>query len=397
MDSVISFVRRIVPPTSTNFFVPSTWVYDGASVDLDFVNNRYWGSPNFGVVTDFLSISRASVGYSPNEAGALTLFGNDTLRITDLGLLIEDTATNVALWNRDLTNVVWTPTNITAVKDQTGPDGVANSASSIVATAGNGTILQSITLASSKRAQSAYVKRITGSGTINMTMDNGATWTAISVTSNWAVATIPDQTLANPTVGFQIVTSGDKIAVDFVQNENGNGSVTAGENSSTSQIEVTTTPAARAAEVITAIGLLNTNISASTGSLLASVRQKFHLFGLSNQALISDAVNSNLILSITGDGSDTNLYSYQNGTNLAFSLGGSFTLRGGAKVAHSRDGSGRSVVGSGGTVASDAQDFGLPSAQLGKTSFYPFWGYFRRLTGYPVRLSNGQMVVLVNQ
>ena len=37
--------------------------------------------------------------------------------------------------------------------------------------------------------QSAYVKRLTGTGTINMTMDNGSTWTAIPVTIiDWTVA-----------------------------------------------------------------------------------------------------------------------------------------------------------------------------------------------------------------
>lgn len=138
-------------------------------------------------------------------------------------LLLEAARTNVALWNRDLTNAAWTKTNVTAAKDQTGIDGVASSASKIMATAGNGTCLQAVTLASSARYQSVYVKRVTGSGTINMTMDNGATWTAITVTSTaaWTRVYIPTQTLANPTVGFRIVTNGDAIAVDFVQNEDG--------------------------------------------------------------------------------------------------------------------------------------------------------------------------------
>lgn len=129
--------------------------------------------------------------------------------------------TNVVLHNRDLTNAAWVKTNVTAAKDQTGVDGVASSASKITATAANGTCLQAITLASSARFQSAYVKRVTGSGTINMTLDNGATWTVITVTAAWTRVTVPTQTLADPTVGFRIVTSGDAIAVDYVQNENG--------------------------------------------------------------------------------------------------------------------------------------------------------------------------------
>lgn len=163
-----------------------------------------------------------------NSSGLLVAAGATELRrdfdprlLGVCGYLREGAKTNVVLWNRDLTNVAWTKSNATAVKDQTGIDGVANSASSLEATAGNGTALQAITLASSARFQSVYAKRLTGTGTIEMTMDNGSTWTAIILTAAWTKLSIPTQTLANPTVGFRIVTSGDKIAIDFVQNENG--------------------------------------------------------------------------------------------------------------------------------------------------------------------------------
>lgn len=137
------------------------------------------------------------------------------------GGLLERARTNPVLHSRDLTNAAWVKTNVTPLKDQAGIDGAASSASRITATAANGTCLQAVTLASSDRFQSAYVKRLVGSGTIQMTMDNGATWTTVTTTTSWTRVVIPVQTLANPTVGFRIVTSGDSIAVDFVQNENG--------------------------------------------------------------------------------------------------------------------------------------------------------------------------------
>lgn len=138
-------------------------------------------------------------------------------------LFLEGPATNVALWNRDLTNAAWTKTNITAVKNQTGADGVATSATALTATAGNGTCTQAVTLASSSRAMSAYVFRGAGTGPIQMTTDGGGTWTAITPgpTSSYARVYIPAQTLANPNFGFRIVTNGDSIAVDYVQNETG--------------------------------------------------------------------------------------------------------------------------------------------------------------------------------
>jgi len=137
------------------------------------------------------------------------------------GVLIEEARTNLALYSNDLTNAAWTKTNSTAALTATGPDGVANSASTLTATAGNGTVLQAITSASAARITSAYVKRRTGTGTVEMTQDNGTTWAAVTVTAAWARVNIAAATLTNPTVGFRIVTSGDAIDVALVDHEVG--------------------------------------------------------------------------------------------------------------------------------------------------------------------------------
>ena len=176
------------------------------------------------------------------------------------GLLIEEARTWVALWNRDLTNAVWVKTSITAVKNQTGIDGVANSASSITATSANGTILQNITLASSQRLQSAYVKRIAGSGAVSMTTDGGATWTTITVTGSWAQQTIPAQTLANPSAGFKLATSGDAIAVDFVGNELG--------AFVTSALQTGASSVTRAPDVVQFTGAALSALQGSAGSVI---------------------------------------------------------------------------------------------------------------------------------
>ncbi len=217
MDASIDIVRRIVPATETEFRVADgpNWAQD-SSLAIDFTTSLY-----YRVQPSQIICSRSTIGYADDLSGTWTQFAANTSRITNKGILVEESRTNVVLWCRDLTQAgSWTPTNITPLLNQTGIDGSANSASSITATAGNGTILQTTTIASSARWQSAFVKRLIGSGTINMTMDNGVTWTAISPTAAWQQLSIPTQTLANPQVGFQIVTNGDSIAVDFVQNEN---------------------------------------------------------------------------------------------------------------------------------------------------------------------------------
>jgi len=141
-----------------------------------------------------------------------------------LGWLIEGSRTNVVLYSRDLTNAAWVKTNCTAALSQTGIDGAASSASLLTATADTATCLQAITLASSTRFQTAYLKRVTGTGVVSMTMDGGSTWTNITSqlsSTAWTRVSIPSQTLSSLSVGFKLATNGDAIAIDGVQNETG--------------------------------------------------------------------------------------------------------------------------------------------------------------------------------
>jgi hypothetical protein len=136
-------------------------------------------------------------------------------------LLIEPAATNLALHSRDLANVVWVKVNTTAAKTAIGADGVASGATTLTASAANGTVLQTIVSASSARIFSAYVRRRTGTGTVEMTQNNGTTWTPITLTDSFQRFVAPTGTITNPIIGFRIVTSGDAIDVDFTQQEVG--------------------------------------------------------------------------------------------------------------------------------------------------------------------------------
>jgi hypothetical protein len=243
------------------------------SLDFKFAINGSFLDASSGS-SSLVTFTRASTANYFNSSGLLVSAAVDAARfdynpstLAARGLLLEESRANVVLWNRDLTNAAWTSTNVTAAKTQTGIDGVANSASSITATAGNGTCLQAITLASSARFQTAWVKRLVGAGVVNMTTDNGSTWTAVTVTAGWTRVSIPTQTLANPTVGFRIVTSGDSIAVDFVQNENG--------TFATSEIDTTTVAVTRSIDSAVMTG---TNFSdwynTSTGTFVTDYTPK---------------------------------------------------------------------------------------------------------------------------
>jgi hypothetical protein len=120
--------------------------------------------------------------------------------------------------------------------------------------------LQAITSASASRVFSAVVRRRTGTGVVEITQDNGSTWTAITLTTSFQRFTTPNQTLTNPTVGFRIVTSGDEIDVDFCQAETG--------SVATSPIVTTAGTASRVADVVSLTGA-SSLIGQTEGTLYA--------------------------------------------------------------------------------------------------------------------------------
>lgn len=191
--------------------------------DIDFVagtakgtTQPYGNNNNDGRA--FRDPNNVTAAFVPAASGLLVATASAGLRRSDRGhWQYPSSGTSVCLQSRDMTQAVWTKTNITAAKNQTGMDGVANAASSITATAANGTITQSVTLASSSMVFSVDVKRLVGSGTLEATVDGGTTWTVLTgITSSYSQKFIFQAAVTNPVFGFRIATSGDSFAVDFV-------------------------------------------------------------------------------------------------------------------------------------------------------------------------------------
>lgn len=76
--------------------------FPGSSVDLNFATGNYYGS-------SALTTVRASSGYANDASGNWTLFGNNIPRITNLGLLVEESRINAIRNNSMQGAIVGTP------------------------------------------------------------------------------------------------------------------------------------------------------------------------------------------------------------------------------------------------------------------------------------------------
>lgn len=68
------------------------WTYP--NLMLDFAGNIGFIGSNSGLASSFLTTTRASVGYSDDSSGVWSSFANNVPRITDKGLLIEESRSN---------------------------------------------------------------------------------------------------------------------------------------------------------------------------------------------------------------------------------------------------------------------------------------------------------------
>ena len=171
-----------------------------------------------GTVISVASGEARFQGSTRNAENDWTTTGNSD------GILIEEQRTNTCTYSEDLSNAAWVASNVTKSSDGvTLPDGTAGTAETLTASAGNGTLLNTITLASAANTYSVYLQRKTGTGNIDITLDNGATWTtkALSGAGTWDRVNVTGAAAANPIVGVRIVTSADAIQMTMNQCETG--------------------------------------------------------------------------------------------------------------------------------------------------------------------------------
>ena len=192
----------------------SMFVFDYAGVLQEVANNVY---PIYG--------GRLSGGiwYNTEVDGATPLENI-------IGMASWPTTTNAigSAQYRDFTHADWNVTNgsITAgtvvLIDGTSVD----DENTFTASAGNATIiLDPYTSASGVHAGGCFIKRKTGTGDIEVTIDGGSTWvdvtTQVDSDSGWHLAQTTLPTVTDPEFGVRLVTDTDAVYLDWGQLDDG--------------------------------------------------------------------------------------------------------------------------------------------------------------------------------
>lgn len=263
------------------------------------------------------------------------------------GYLAELAATQLALLPRDMTNAAWVKgATITVAQTGTGIDGVANSCTRVTAGAveATNTVLQTLTAAASSRTYSAWIKRVTGTGTVAITQD-GVSYTDITSQLNTTtfVQVQLNASQLNASFGIRMTTSTDVILVDCNQFEAGT-------------YATTPIPAAgtRNADVLTYAA--SVNLSASSGTSYAEIASTWPSgSGPGVPVVLATDLNGRILYNASSPGAATTL-SIRDGTNTVTSGAGTSFSTGIRKAASSWGTAGMSIVMTGSTVGTGSFD-----------------------------------------
>lgn len=359
-------VKGGTPTIGTDPFI-SGWAHDGptraAYIDGSFVlplADLGAGAVNTALLvgTGSATFTRATAAASKLSTGLWKLdVASGTARSSYLGLdttvgayggyLAEGARTNSCLQSRDITNASWTKTTLTTAKTSTGIDGVGSSCTRCTASAGNGNAVQAITLASAAKTFSVWIKRVTGTGTVQISLDNFATNTDVTALINSVTFTLVQmtQTLANPTVGIRLVTNADAIDVDIAQLEDG-------ASFASTPIPTTVAAVSRNSDDLNYPSAGNTG---SSGTLYAEIAPYQVSVGTGGVLNLRTDVNNRLDISRTNVAATGRLSATDASvTQASMSTANSMTAGAVSKLAGSYAANSYSVCLNGGTVVNDS-------------------------------------------
>lgn len=418
---------------NTNIYIPrlTTPVWEplaGAAIDLDFAARRYYSSSALNDIDPLsvLSISRASDGYAQRADGTLQYFTSNQLRVTDLGLLVEDSRQNKLLQSEDFATT-WGVVNTTVTTNQAvamnGTTTMDQIFDGVVATSRHiiYQLVRSLS-ANTNKTFSIFVKDVDRryiqltilSETANgiyayFDLQTGTVTASGVVASGVAVASASIEICSAGIYRLALVGNPHASATDYyfqvALSDRGTHSAPlddgvpqyTGTNKSvyvwgaqlednvsfpSSYIPTGAASATRAADNVTIIGAAQTDIAAATASIISQV----------NRGMTGIATNI-----VDSDG--TNLVGFNASDNGLASLVATLTTGNSAnrttqdKLGIAWNASGRSLVLNGGTVATDATAQTPSSTQhIGSSGAVNFANaYIERLTVWTSRLADATL------
>ena len=204
--------------------------------------NGVWALIASGSPRSIYSAAGVYLGYQAEGARANVLGGTDAIvrTMSDVGWVVGATLT---------------------VGTAVGVDGVADACALLTggAVAATNTILFTTVLASAARTYSVRVRRVSGTGAVNITDNGGTNWTALTGLSATEQLFQITRTQANPVVGVQVEGNGDSVAVDF-------NTIEAASFANPTPIPVNVS---KAADVLTYV--VAGNVNAAAGTILLDV------------------------------------------------------------------------------------------------------------------------------
>lgn len=118
---------------------------------------------------------------------------------------------NLLLQSQDY-SATWTVTSLTPATGKTAPNGTST-ATEFTSTAANAVLTQGYTAVAGSYTFSVYLRRVTGTGDIQIAADNG-TWATKTITGTWARYDVTQTVAAgSKTAGVRVVTNTDVIEV----------------------------------------------------------------------------------------------------------------------------------------------------------------------------------------
>lgn len=242
-------------------------------------------------------------------------FGADGLVVEAMGDLIDPppvfqyqkATQNARLYSNGLHYTsYWAQTNISVVLGANDYREWPGYAYTLTATAANATLIaiNPTTAASGTHTSRFLLKRKTGTGPIEVTLDGGATWNAVTVADTFEWCAVDQSGLTNITPGIRIVTSGDEI---YCSNIEDHADTTADELAHTGPISAS---AGVATKDETALTLDSAALSSTDGPIY---------FAIDNTGADLTVIKNNGadVLYIESDGGSGKQITLTDGTNTA--------------------------------------------------------------------------------